>query len=135
VVVSVDRKARVAERVRDVLARAVDRDLRDPRVGLVTLTAVRLSPDLRHATVFVSTLADEAGRAASLDALARATPFLRRVLARNASLRHTPTLRFVIDESLARGSRVESLLDDIARERGEDDSPDGPDDDREPSGS
>ena len=68
---SVDRKARVAERIRDVLARTIDRDLRDPQVGMVTLTAVRLSPDLRHATVFVSTLGDDAGRDASLAALDR----------------------------------------------------------------
>ena len=123
---SVDRKARVAERIRDVLARTIDRDLRDPQVGMVTLTAVRLSPDLRQATVFVSTLGDDAGRVASLAALDRATPFLRRILARKASLRFTPSLRFVLDESLERGSRVESLLDDIARERGDGDvDPDG----------
>ena len=116
---SVDRRARVADLIREILSETIQREVRDPQVGFVTLTGVKLAPDLRHATVFVSTLGGEDERAASIDALHRAAPFLKRVLAARARLRHTPELRFVEDATLERGSRVESLLGDIRRERGE----------------
>jgi len=114
---SVDRAARVADTILGILAESVRRDVRDPRVGFVTLTAVRVSPDLRHATVFVSTLGDETARSATLSALDRAAPFLKRALARRAGLRFIPDLRFVADTSIARGSRVEELLGEIDRAR------------------
>ena len=103
--------------------------MRDPRVGFVTLTDVQLSPDLRSARVFVSTL-DQDERT-TLDALERAAPFIRQALARSAALRFTPRLQFVFDRTLATGSRVESLLQEIGPlpeptpEDGDDDS-DGP---------
>ena len=116
---SVKRRTRVADLILTILAETVQREVRDPRVGFVTLTGVKVSPDLRHATVFVSTLSGEAERATSLDALNRAAPFLKRAIATRAQLRYTPELHFVEDESLERGSRVESLLGDIRREREE----------------
>jgi ribosome-binding factor A len=116
---SVDRRSRAADLIREILSETVLREVRDPQVGFVTLTGVKLSPDRRHATVFVSTLSGTDERAASIDALNRAVPFLKRVLATRARLRAIPELRFVEDATLERGSRVESLLGDIERERQE----------------
>jgi ribosome-binding factor A len=107
------RQERVADVIRTVLARALHEEVRDPRIGFVTLTAVRLSADLRHARVFVSTLEPGARREEALSALRRAEPFLRRALAREARLRHVPRLDFRFDDSVERGSRVERLLAEL----------------------
>jgi ribosome-binding factor A len=109
------RADRVGERVRDELARIISTELRDPGVGFVTITSVELSPDLRHARVYVSVLGADLD--ASIAALRRATPFLRRELAHRAGLRFTPELRFLGDASIATGSRVERLLRDLEDER------------------
>ena len=111
---TIRRPERVADIIRFELARVLREDVRDPRVGFVTLTDVQLSPDLRSARVFVSTLEED--EESILDALDRATPFIRRALARSADLRFTPRLQFVFDRSLATGSRVESLLQEIRPE-------------------
>lgn len=106
------RTARVAEEIRGVLAAAV-REIRDPRVGFVTLTGVELSPDLKQARVFVSRLGSETDRNAAVEALNHAIPYLRHAVAVHAKLRHTPALRFVSDATLERGSRVEEILRDL----------------------
>jgi len=121
---TVRRGERMADLIRAELARALREEVRDPSLGFVTLTAVDLSPDLRSARVYVSVLDADAER--TLDGLRRATPFLRRTLARNAGLRFTPDLRFVFDPSLARGSRIERLLREALPEE-----PESPDDDPE----
>ena len=110
--------ARTADRVRRVLAEAIQNELRDPRLGFVTLTDVRLSPDRRHAIAYVSILG-EGSAADSLKALESATPYLKRILARRAGLRHTPELRFVEDEVLERGMRIEELFQKLRNERQE----------------
>jgi ribosome-binding factor A len=109
------RPDRVADVIRRELARALREDVRDPEIGFVTLTGVDLSPDLRSARVFFSTLNPE--QVSALHALRRATPFLRRTLARRAGLRLTPELHFVFDRSVTEGSRLEELLRDLSRER------------------
>ena len=114
------RGERVADVVRAELARALREDVRDPLLGFVTLTAVRLAPDLRSARVYVSVLDRDADR--TLAALRRAGPFLRRVLAQRAGLRFTPELRFVFDPSLATGSRIDELLREELRPGGDDGS-------------
>lgn len=111
-----DRLRRVDEAVRQVLSDAVATDLKDPRVGFVTVTAVRTSPDLRHARVFVSVLGGEDERAASLDGLRSAHGFLQRRVARELRMKHTPTLDFFYDDSVERGMRLSELID---RETGE----------------
>jgi ribosome-binding factor A len=112
-VVTTTRSARVADQIRRVLADLL-RVAGDPRLGPVTVTDVRLSPDLKHAVVFVTTL-DDAERDRTLHVLARAAPFLRRSLARRAGLRFTPELRFVFDEALLEGMRVEEILGELHR--------------------
>src|SRR5947209_12933376 len=104
------RMRRVDEAVRAVLSDAISSDLKDPRVGFVTVTAVKTSPDLRHARVYVSVLGDEPARTASLEGLRTAHGFLQAVIASKLRLKHTPTLSFEYDESLERGMRITELL-------------------------
>ena len=109
------RMRRVDEAVREVLSGAITQELKDPRVGFVTVTAVETSPDLRHARVFVSVLGDEPKRERSLDALRAAHGYLQRRLAEQLTLKHTPTLDFLYDDSLDRSLRIQALLDDEER--------------------
>ena len=106
------RMRRVDEAVRAVLSDAIAKDLQDPRVGFVTVTAVKTSPDLRHARVYVSVLGDERTRAQTLDGLSSAHGFLQGRVASELSLKHTPTLTFAYDESIDRGMRISRLIDE-----------------------
>ncbi|MFL5820870.1 MAG: 30S ribosome-binding factor RbfA [Solirubrobacteraceae bacterium] len=106
-----ERLRRVDEAVRQVLSDAVTGDLKDPRVGFVTVTAVRTTPDLRHARVFVSVLGGEPERDATLDGLRSAHGFLQRRVAAELRLKHTPTLSFEYDDSIERGMRISQLID------------------------
>jgi ribosome-binding factor A len=107
-----DRMRRVDEAVRQVLSDALTQDLKDPRIGFVTVTAVKTSPDLRHARVFVSVLGDEPEREASLQGLRSAHGFLQRRVARELRLKHTPTLAFAYDDTTERAIRLSRLLKD-----------------------
>jgi ribosome-binding factor A len=109
------RMRRVDEAVRAVLSDAIAKDLQDPRVGFVTVTGVKTSPDLRHARVYVSVLGDDRTRADSLEGLRSAHGFLQGVIASELTLKHTPTLTFEYDESVDRGMRITELLHDIDR--------------------
>jgi ribosome-binding factor A len=104
------RMRRVDEAVRAVLSDVISQGLKDPRVGFVTVTAVETSPDLRHATVYVSILGDEDERGASLDGLRSAHGFLQKRVASELRLKHTPTLDFAFDGSVQRGMRITEIL-------------------------
>ena len=105
------RMRRVDGAVRAVLSDAIAKDLLDPRVGFVTVTAVKTSPDLRHARVYVSVLGDEQTRSDTLAGLRSAHGFLQGRVAAELSLRHTPTVTFEYDESIDRGMRISQLID------------------------
>ena len=107
---------RVDEAVREVLSDAISQQVKDPRVGFVTVTAVETSADLRRARVFVSVLGDEAVRRRSMEGLQSAHGVLQRVVARELRLKHTPTLEFVYDETTERGFRIAELIDREAEE-------------------
>ena len=100
------RMRRVNEAVRAVLSDAITKDLKDPRIGFVTVTAVDTSPDLRHATVFVSVLGDQEP---SLHGLRSAHGFLQRRVAQELRLKHTPTLEFAYDDTAERADRINRL--------------------------
>jgi ribosome-binding factor A len=104
------RMRRVDEAMRAVLSDAIAKDLKDPRIGFVTVTGVKTSPDLRHARVYVSVLGDDAERAVSIDGLRSAHGFLQRRLADELTLKHTPSLTFEYDDSVDRGMRISRLL-------------------------
>jgi ribosome-binding factor A len=105
---------RVDEAIRQVIGDALAGELKDPRVGFVTVTAVETSADLSHARVYVSVLGDAARRDESLAGLRSAHGFLQQRIARELSLKRTPTLEFDYDDTTDRAMRVEQLL----RERG-----------------
>ena len=107
-----DRMRRVDEAVRAVLSDAITQDIKDPRVGFVTVTAVKTSPDLRQARVYVSILGDDEEREDSLVGLQSAHGYLQRRVAGELRLKHTPTLEFVYDETVERGMRIHELLED-----------------------
>ncbi len=106
---------RVADLVREVLSDLLVKGVKDPRVSaaLVTVTDVDVSPDLRHARVYVSTLGDEAAQEAGLAGLRSAAGYLRRELGRHLHTKYTPELHFDRDPSLAAAARVEELLTEL----------------------
>ena len=106
-----DRMRRVDEAMREVLSGVITTELKDPRVGFVTVTAVETSPDLRHARVFVSVLGQDAVRRRSLDGLRSAHGYLQKRVASELRLKHTPTLDFVYDDTADRGERISELLE------------------------
>lgn len=106
------RRERLGDQLRVELADLIQREIRDPRVGFVTVTEVRMSPDLRHARAYVSILGDEEQTAESFAALQRAGGFLRSRVGRRLKLRHVPELRFVLDETLDTSARIDSLLEE-----------------------
>ena len=105
-----DRMRRVDEAIREVLSDAMGSGLKDPRIGFVTVTDVKTTPDLRHARVFVTVLGDEAQRSASLDGLQSAHGVLQRKVADQLRMKRTPTLSFVYDETTDRAMHIEQLL-------------------------
>ena len=107
-----ERMRRVDQAVRAVLSDAITKDLKDPRVGFVTVTAVKTSPDLRHARVYVSVLGDEPTRAATLEGLRSAHGFLQGVIASELTLKRTPSLVFEYDETVERADRISRLIDE-----------------------
>jgi ribosome-binding factor A len=107
---------RVDEAVRQVLSDAVAQDLQDPRIGFVTMTSVKTSPDLRHARVYVSVLGDDTERAATLAGLQSAHGALQRRLARELRMKRTPTLEFLYDETTDRAMHLEEILRREAQE-------------------
>lgn len=103
------RAERVEKLAREVLGEAIQ-SLKDPRIGFVTVTSVKMSPDLRQARVFVSVLGDEDQRAGSMEAIGGAIPHLRSVMGREVRLKFLPRLEVVEDTTALVGERIESLL-------------------------
>jgi ribosome-binding factor A len=104
---------RVDEAVKEVLSESIG-ELKDPRIGFVTVTGVRTSPDLRQARVFVSVLGSERKREQSLAGLAAAHGVLQARLAKELRLKRTPQLAFEYDPSVERGVRMTQLIDELA---------------------
>ena len=122
------RAQRLTEEIREQVARMIASDLKDPRLGFVTVTRVELADDLGHARVHVGVLGSEAEREKSLAALRQASGFVRRQLGRRLRIRHTPEIDFRYDKGLDATDRVASLLE-AERVRAEGARP--PDDDGE----
>jgi ribosome-binding factor A len=119
-----DRKRRVNEAIRQVLSDALP-DLKDPRIGFVTVTGVEATRDLQHATVFVSVLGSERERERTLAGLEAAHGVLQARVARELRLRRTPVLAFAYDPGVERGVRLTQMIDELAPETPE--SPEDPD--------
>src|SRR5437763_13690374 len=104
------RMRRVDEAIRQVLGDAVSAELKDPRVGFVTVTDVKTSADLRHARVYVSILGSPAEQEAPLEGLRSAHGYLQRRVASELHLKNTPELRFILADTVEKAFRVEELL-------------------------
>jgi ribosome-binding factor A len=105
------RADRVAEAIREEIATFLSEGAKDPRlVGLVTITAVDVTRDLRHARLYISVMGSESERTATLEALEGMKGHLRTRLAKSLRLRVAPDIAFKLDESVARAARIESLL-------------------------
>ena len=109
------RSARIADQIQRSLADVIRLELRDPRVGLVTLTGVELSRDQSHAKVFFTVLGAPSDVANALEGLQRAAGFLRSELAHLLTTRKVPELHFAYDESVERGMRLSQLIDEAVK--------------------
>jgi ribosome-binding factor A len=110
------RPEQVAETLRQVVTDALTREVRDPRIGFVTVTSVQVTNDLAHATVLVSVPGDETTRVRALEGLRSAAGFLRSRAARTLTTRVVPEIHFELDKGLEHAARIDALLDEIRRE-------------------
>jgi ribosome-binding factor A len=109
------RSARIADQIQRSLAELIRTEVRDPRVGLVTLTGVELSRDQSHAKVFYTVMGTGPDAGAAGEGLARAAGFLRSALAHQLTIRKVPELHFEFDESVERGVRLSRLIDEAVQ--------------------
>lgn len=110
------RSARVAEQIKRELAELIRLEVKDPRVGFISLTDVELTPDYAHAKIFFTSMKGEEGLEAILVGLRRASGFLRRELGRRVRIHTTPELHFVYDRSVEHGSYMSALIDKAVAE-------------------
>jgi ribosome-binding factor A len=108
------RSVRLAEEIREEVAGIVARELKDPRIGFVTVTRVELTADLRMARVHVGVLGDEAQREKTMAALGQAAGYVRHALGRRIRVRHTPDVQFLYDHGLEAAERVARLLEEAS---------------------
>ncbi|MFZ5827209.1 MAG: 30S ribosome-binding factor RbfA [Bacillota bacterium] len=113
------RAARVAEEMRGILAQLIRDEVKDPRIGFVSIVKVEVSNDISHAKIYVSVLGDDKQKKDSLRGLTSASGFMRSEIARRLQLRYTPELHFLLDESIEHGQRIAKLLVEVQREQKE----------------
>ncbi|HYF77517.1 MAG TPA: 30S ribosome-binding factor RbfA [Symbiobacteriaceae bacterium] len=114
---STQRAARLGDQIREELSNLIRQELKDPRIGFVSIVKVEVAGDLRHAKVFASVLGDEKQKKDSLKGLTSASGFLRTELGKILQLRYTPELHFVLDESIEHGTRIAQLLVQVQKEQ------------------
>ena len=107
------RPERVGQLVQQLLGEIFARGMRDPRIGFVTITGVKMSPDLREARVYYAVHGDAKGRKDTQKGLEAARGYLRREIASELKLRVTPDLHFTYDEAIDRGARIEELIKQV----------------------
>ncbi len=108
------RARRLAERVKEIVANALEHEVKDPRLGFVTVTDVRVTADLREATVFYTVLGDEGEQAATATALESAKGILRSEVGRQTGIKHTPSLAFIVDALPDTARHIDDLLREAA---------------------
>jgi len=107
------RKERLNERLKELLGELILNQIKDPRVGLVTITSAKVAPDLTVAKVYFTVMGDESTRAETRKGLESAKSFLRKSIGRELKLRQVPELRFVYDDTLDRSLRIEDAINRI----------------------
>jgi ribosome-binding factor A len=111
------RATRVGDQIRAELAELLTREVHDPGIGFLTITHVKVSPDLQQARAYYTTIGDEKARRESARALERATPFLRRHIGRRLQLKRVPELTFSFDESVEKNDRIQRILLELESDR------------------
>ena len=109
------RQRRVSDQIQKELSEIIRLELKDPGVGMVTITAVEVSPDLAHAKIFFTQLGDDTARKGAEAGLRRAAVFLRTMLGKRIRLHNTPELHFTYDESIDRGISLSKLIDEAVK--------------------
>jgi ribosome-binding factor A len=104
------RMRRVNEALKEIIGTALTQELKDPRIGFVTLTGVDTTPDLSHAKVFVSVYGKQVEKDATMEGLRAARPYLQRLISEELHLKRTPTLEFVYDATVDQGMRIQAIL-------------------------
>ena len=117
------RTARINEQLRQEISLLIRDEVRDPRVGLATITAVEASPELDHARVYVTAMGEEGEKEEVVAGLRSAAPFIRGQLGRRLHMRRIPELHFEVDRKLENALRIESLLREALPDEGEADQP------------
>jgi ribosome-binding factor A len=107
------RASRIGDQIRAELAELLAREVHDPGIGFLTITHVKMSPDLQQARAYYTIIGDDKARRDSARALQRATPFLRRHLGRRLRLKRVPELTFFFDESIEKNDRIERILQEL----------------------
>lgn len=114
------RASRLGETLKEEISQMIREELKDPRIGFVTVTSVEVAEDLGHAKVFVSVLGDSQQSKESLEALNRAAGFIRNEIGRRIRLRYTPEITFKYDSSIEHGAHIAELLREVHTEKTED---------------
>ncbi|MCD5401208.1 30S ribosome-binding factor RbfA [candidate division NPL-UPA2 bacterium] len=109
------RVEKVAEAIKEEVSLIIQEEVKDPRIGFLTVTAVELSSDLRYAKIFISVYGSQEEKVKALKGLQSATRFIRREIGRRIKLRYTPEIVFKWDESIEKGAHIDSLLRQIGR--------------------
>jgi ribosome-binding factor A len=128
---STRRRKQVADLIRDEVSEILATEMKDPRLGMVSITRVEMSPDLRYATLFASVYGDDAEQQDTLQALSGASGFIRRILAPRLRIRHIPSIRFRLDHSMEHAEQITRTLHDIGTSPVEDESDNDDSDDPE----
>jgi len=110
------RSGRLAEEFKKEISDIIKNEVKDPRVGFVSVVSVDVSVDLRYAKVYISVLGDEKSISDTIKALKSATGFIRREIARRIQLRYTPEITFIYDDSIAHGAKISKILADVLPE-------------------
>jgi ribosome-binding factor A len=116
------RAQRLAGELKNEISAIIAQEVRDPRVGLATITEIKVSPDLRYAKVFISVFGSPEEKRETLAALERAAGFIRRQIGARIRLRYSPEIAFAYDESVEHGDRMLRLIDDLKKESPESES-------------
>jgi ribosome-binding factor A len=110
---STRRRRQVADLIRDHVSEILQTEMKDPRLGMVSLTRVEMSPDLRYATIYASVYGEDEEQQATIQALSGATGYIRRLLAPRLTIRHIPAIRFTLDHSMAHAEQVTRTLNEV----------------------
>ncbi len=113
------RLERLRELIKSEFGQILQRDLKDPRIGFVSVTDVELSNDYGHVKIFVSIMGDDEAKRLTMEGLESAKGFIRTELGKRIRLRHTPEVHLIADNSIERGSRIFQLLEEVKKNQGE----------------